>query len=83
MSLRDNLYRMREQSNLLKEKYDQAKVDAEQNFPEKFVVDRAFPAEKKSYPIRWVIVAVSTLSALIIALLAIALLENLKKLNKT
>ena len=83
MSLRDNLYRMREQSNLLKEKYDQSRVDAEQNLPEKFVVDRAFPAEKKSYPIRWIIVAVATLSALIISLLAIALLENFRKIQNT
>jgi capsular polysaccharide biosynthesis protein len=83
MSLRDNLYRMREQSNLLKEKYDQAKVDAEQNLPEKFVVDRAFPAEKKSYPVRWIIVAVATIASLIITLLAIALLENLKKIQQT
>ena len=83
MGLRDNLYRMREQSNLLKEKLEQAKVDAQQSISEKFVVDRAFPAEKKSYPIRWIIVAVSTLSSLIIALLAIALLENLKKIQET
>ena len=66
ISLRDNLYRLREQSNFLKEK---------------FVVDRAFPAEKKSYPIRWIIVSVSTISSLIISLLAIALLENIKKIQ--
>jgi capsular polysaccharide biosynthesis protein len=83
MSLRDNLYRMREQSNILKGKYDQAKVDAEQSLPEKFVVDRAFPAEKKSYPIRWIIVTVATLSTLIITLLSIALLENFKKIQQT
>ena len=83
MALRDNLYRMREQSNLLKEKYDQSRVDAEQSISEKFVVDRAFPAEKKSYPIRWIIVVVATLSALLITLLAIALLENFKKIQNT
>jgi len=83
MALRDNLYRMREQSNILKEKYDQAKVDAEQSLPEKFVVDRAFPAERKSYPIRWVIIAVATLSTLIVTLLTIALLENFKKIQQT
>lgn len=83
MSLRDNLYRMREQSNMLKEKYDQAKVDAEQNLPEKFVVDRAFPAEKKSYPVRWIIVAVATITSLIITLLSIAILENFRKIQQT
>ena len=83
MSLRDNLYRMREQSNLLKEKYDQAKVDAEQNLPEKFVVDKAFEAEKKSYPVRWIIVVVATIASLIITLLSIAILENFKKIQQT
>lgn len=82
MALRDNLYRMREQSNLLKEKYEQARVDAEQSLSEKFVVDRAFPAEKKSYPVRWIIVAVATISSLIIALLAIALIENIKRIQE-
>jgi len=82
MSLRDNLYRMREQSNILKEKYDQAKVDAEQNLPEKFVVDKAFAAEKKSYPVRWIIVAVATTASLIITLLSIAILENFKKIQQ-
>ncbi len=82
MSLRDDLYRMREQSNLLKDKYEQAKVDAQQNISEKFVVDRAFPAEKKSYPIRWIIVVVATLSSLILTLIAIVLIENIKKVQQ-
>ena len=82
MSLRDNLYSIREQSNLLNEKLQQARVDAEQNIPEKFIVDRAFPAEKKSYPIRWIIVAVATISSLIISLITIILLENLKKIEQ-
>lgn len=83
MSLRDNLYRMREQSNILKEKYDQAKVDAEQSLPEKFVVDKAFAAEKKSYPVRWIIVAVATIASLIITLLSIAILENFKRIQQS
>lgn len=83
MALRDELYRLREQLNMLKEKYEQAKVDAQQTISEKFVVDRAFPAEKKSYPIRWLIVTVSTVSSLIIALLVIALMENIKKIQQS
>jgi hypothetical protein len=82
MALRDELYRLREQLNLLKEKYEQAKVDAQQTISEKFIVDRAFPAEKKSYPIRWLIITVSTFSALIIGALAIALFENLKRIQQ-
>ena len=82
MSLRDNLYSIREQSNLLNEKLQQARVDTEQNIPEKFIVDRAFPAEKKSYPIRWIIVAGATISSLIISLITIILLENIKKIEQ-
>ena len=83
MSLRDDLYRMREQSNLLKDKYEQAKVDAQQSISEKFVVDHAFPAEKKSYPVRWIIILVATLSTLIITMLSIVLMENIKKIQQT
>jgi len=83
MGLRDNLYRMREQSNQLKDKYEEAKVDAQQSISEKFVVDRAFPAEKKSYPVRWIIVVVATISTLIVTLLVIALLENFRTIQKT
>lgn len=83
IALRDDLYRLREQLNVLKEKYEQAKVDAQQTISEKFVVDRAFPAEKKSYPVRWLIVTVSTVSSLIIALLVIALVENIRKIQQS
>ena len=83
MSLRDNLYRMREQMNIIKDKYQEAKVDAEQTIPEKFVVDRAFPAEKKSYPINWMIITLSTFATFIITVLSIALLESIQKVKQT
>jgi len=69
----------RKQLNLLKSKYDEAKVDAEQVLSQKFVVSNAYPAEKKSYPIRWLIVVVSTLSSLLIAVITILLVENIKQ----
>lgn len=78
VSLRDNIFMQRKQLNLLKSKYDEAKVDAEQVLSQKFVVSNAYPAEKKSYPIRWLIVVVSTLSALLIAVITILLVENIK-----
>lgn len=79
VALRDNIFMQRKQLNLLKSKYDEAKVDAEQVLSQKFVVSSAFPAEKKSYPIRWLIVVVSTLSSLLIAVIAILLIENIKQ----
>lgn len=79
VSLRDNLELQRKQLNLLQTKYEEAKVDAEQVIPQKFVVSDAFPAEKKSYPIRWLIVVVSTVSTLLVAIIAILLFENIRQ----
>lgn len=70
---------MHKQLIIIKTKYEQAKVDAEQALPQKFIVSNAYPAEKKSYPVRWIIVAVSTLSTLLFAIIFILLLENLKQ----
>lgn len=79
VSIRDMLEHEKEQLSHLRAKYQEAKVDAEQTLPHKFIVNNAFPAEKKSYPIRWLIVLVSSISTLILALLAIIGYENLSK----
>jgi uncharacterized protein involved in exopolysaccharide biosynthesis len=76
VSIRDMLEHEKEQLSHLRAKYQEAKVDAEQTLPHKFIVNNAFPAEKKSYPIRWLIVLVSTVSTFLIALLAIIAYEN-------
>ena len=82
VSLRDNLELQRKQLNLLKTKYEGTKVDVEQVLPQKFIVSNAFPAEKKSYPIRWIIVLVSTIGSLLLAIISILLIENIKSIKK-
>lgn len=77
VSIRDMLEHEKEQLSHLRAKYQEAKVDAEQTLPHKFIVNSAFPAEKKSYPVRWLIVMVSTVSTFIIALLGIIAFESL------
>jgi uncharacterized protein involved in exopolysaccharide biosynthesis len=77
MGIRDQLELERKQLTLLLTKYNEAKADAEQSLPYKFVVDKAYPAEKKSYPVRWIIVAVSTISSFILAIIIVIALENL------
>lgn len=79
VSLRDNLELQRKQLNLLKTKYEGARADAEQQLPQKFVVSNAFPAEKKSYPVRWIIVLVSTITTLLMSVIGILLIENFKQ----
>jgi len=81
VSIRDYLVEEHKQLSLLQEKYKEAKVDAEQNIPQKFVVNRAYPAEKKSYPVRWLIVTISTLSAFLLAVLSLILFERFSEIK--
>ncbi len=66
-----------EELSELKTKYEQARVDAHARIPHKFVVDQAFPADKKAFPIRWLIVVISTGSAFVLAALLLAIRDNL------
>lgn len=83
VSLRDQLEHEKKQLSAIKAKYDEAKVDAEENLPAKFVVDRAYKAEKKSYPVRWVIVLVSTLSAMLLTIMILVIIDGLRKKKVT
>ncbi len=82
MSVRENLYIQREQLNLLKKKFEEAKIDAEAVLTYKFIVNKAFPAERKSYPVRWLIVATSTIVSMVFGILILILLDNIKRIRK-
>jgi uncharacterized protein involved in exopolysaccharide biosynthesis len=81
VSLREKLEHEIKQLSLIKAKYEEAKIDAEQNISAKFIVNNAYKAEKKSYPLRWLLVTVSTVSSLALALLIIMLIENIRKIK--
>lgn len=81
-SLRDQLKYRYEELNLLKTRYEEAKVDAKVSLPHKFIVNTAFPAEKKSYPIRWLVVAMSTMGGFVLTLLVIIVLDTLGKTKR-
>jgi len=66
----------------LKSKLAEARVNANQQLPRKFMVTKAYPAEKKSYPVRWVICAVTTISAFLFAVLLMLFIERYKDLLK-
>lgn len=81
MALKNALEFKTEQLILLETKFKQAKVDAEESLPQKFIVSDAFKAEKKSYPIRWLIILVTTFSALFMALIFIIVREKIAAYN--
>jgi uncharacterized protein involved in exopolysaccharide biosynthesis len=76
VSIRNQLEFEKKQLSDLKAKYEEARVDAFESLPQKFVVTTAYKAEKKSYPIRWLIVTISVLSSLFLAIIVIIIIEN-------
>ena len=43
------------------------------------VISEPYPADKKSYPVRWVVVALCGLSAMLLSIIAIFIIENRKR----
>ena len=81
VTLQDRLFNETKRLSVLRMKLEQAQADMESDLPHKFVVNRAQPADKKSYPIRWLVVAISGISALLLALLLIIVQENANKIR--
>ena len=65
----DQLQRFRSVEN-------QLQADAAIDIPQKFTVDRAVPADKKSFPIRWLIVAGSLASVLFFTLILLIMRDQ-------
>jgi len=59
-------------------RYKEARLEADQNLPYKFVVEEAFPPEKKAYPNKSLIVIVSTFASLLFALIILIVVDNIK-----
>lgn len=80
ISLTEQLINENKRLSEMKSKLVEAEVNAIQKLPRKFIVANAYAAEKKSYPVRWVICSVSTLSAFLFAVLLMLFLEKYKDL---
>jgi len=83
VSIRDMLEHERKQLSQLKAKYEEAKVDATENLPHKFVVTNAYHDERKSQPIRWLITAIALFSTFFMSILVLIFIDrfslNVKK----
>ncbi len=62
----------------LRYRYNEAKLEAQQNLSHKFVVEKAIPPEKKAYPNKSLIVIVSTFASLLFALIVLIVIDNVK-----
>ncbi len=82
ISLSTRLVNENQRLSELKSKLVEARVNANQDLPRKFTVAKAFPAEKKSYPVRWLICVVTTVSAFVFAVFMMLFIERYKDLLK-
>ena len=61
--------------------YEQAESDANSFLSHKFIVEKAYPAEKKSYPVRWLIVVMSTTSVVLLTILGLIIKQRISELR--
>ncbi len=66
----------------LQRKLEEMKLEANTDIPHVFIVDKAIPSEKKAYPVRWLIVVVSTFGAFVFSILILLILDTYKKYLK-
>jgi len=66
----------------LKGKWVEAGVEYAQNLSYTYIVNEAFPAEKKSKPVRWLIVVMSTIATFVFSILFVAFADFFKKFKE-
>lgn len=76
ISLTEKLENERLKLSSLKGKYEEAKADAEESIQNFFVVTSPSVAEKKTYPIRWLIVSVSVIGSLFLGIIFVIFFEQ-------
>jgi capsule polysaccharide export protein KpsE/RkpR len=81
LALNEHLWRIRGSYNDLKEQLESAERDVEKNLTYCNVITNPVVADKKSYPIRWLIVTISVLSTLLLSLLFLGIIENNRNAN--
>ncbi len=81
VALRD--YTLHERTELfsLKSKCDLAKIDVEHFLPFKYMINPAIVAEKRTTPIRWLVVLISTVSSVILALVVLLAMDTFKRMK--
>ncbi|MBF25328.1 MAG: hypothetical protein CMP49_02270 [Flavobacteriales bacterium] len=74
-------YEIEEELALIEFEFDRVAIDTEYILENKFVINRAYPADKKSYPVRWFIVFSSLLSVTIFSILSMVVFESLSSIK--
>lgn len=66
----------------LRKRYEKSKVDVEKTLPQKFILTSASPAEKKSYPVRSMLVLLVTAAVGFFSIVVLLIMNQLNLLKK-
>mgnify|MGYP000489428600 CR=1 FL=1 len=80
--LRETLILELESLSKLRKRYEKSKVDVEKTLPQKFILTSASPAEKKSYPVRSMLVLLVTAAVGFFSIVTLLILNQLNLLKK-
>ena len=75
---------IQEELNRVNNVCDLIQIDSDYELTNMFIINKAYPADKKSYPIRWLVVFLSTFSILIASIIILRFIElyNIQKNDK-
>jgi uncharacterized protein involved in exopolysaccharide biosynthesis len=65
----------------LRKRFDLMKIDVDSNIANMSIVDSASAADKKFYPVRWLIVAMSVSSVFVLTVIFLLIWDNFKRLR--
>ena len=77
----EKLAQKNEQIKEMEVPYKQAKTELNISIPHKFSLEQARAAEKKAYPVRWLIVVMSTIGAMLFMIVFIVVFEKIKQIK--
>jgi len=75
LSLVQQMEYEREKLSDLRKVYSESRVNAESTIDQNFIVNDAYPSEKATYPIRWIIVVTSVLATFLFTLITLILID--------
>jgi len=82
VSLNEHIYKVRATYDELKVQYENSLRDVEKDLTYSNVVTSPYPADKKTYPVRWLIMLISTCATLLFSVIAVAAIESYKEFRK-
>ena len=74
-------YEIEEELALIEFESDRVQIDTQYMLDNKFILNKAYPSDKKAYPIRWLIVLSSLIAVLFVSILSLSILESVNSIK--